>query len=102
MLKKMSGRCHDVITSITLYDPKRDVLNTSHESTLVYFKKVDDSALHEYVASCEPLDKAGAYGIQGKGSFLIDHIDGDYTNVVGLPMNKLLEMLQDIGAVMIY
>ncbi len=102
MLSKMSGRCHDVITSITLYDPKRESLTTSRESTLVYFKKTDESALREYVASGEPLDKAGAYGIQGKGRFLIDHIEGDYTNVVGLPMFKLLEMLQDAGAIMIY
>ncbi len=102
MLSKMSGRCHDVITSLTLYDPKRGTLSTSHESTLVYFKNTDDSALREYVASGEPMDKAGSYGIQGKGRFLIDHIDGDYTNVVGLPMFRLLDMLQNLGAIVIY
>ena len=99
MLKKMSGRCHDVITSITLYDLKRETFTSCRVSTLVYFKTVDDSALREYVATGEPLDKAGSYGIQGKGAFLIDHIDGSFSNVVGLPMEELLSMLEENGAV---
>ena len=99
MLKKMSGRCHDVITSITLYDLKRETFTSCRVSTLVYFKTVDDSALHGYVATGEPLDKAGSYGIQGKGAFLIDHIDGSFSNVVGLPMEELLSMLEENGAV---
>ena len=99
MLKKMSGRCHDVITSITLYDLKRDSFTAFRVLTQVFFKTVDDSALHEYVATGEPLDKAGSYGIQGKGAFLIDHIDGSYTNVVGLPMEELITVLEENGAV---
>ena len=68
-----------------------------HEPTDVTFKQLDDEPIAAYVATGEPLDKAGAYGIQGLGAALVDHIEGDFDNVVGLPMAKLTAKLTALG-----
>ena len=71
------------------------ILNDS-EMTEVYFSDIDDEEIFEYIKSKEPMDKAGAYGIQGKGGVFVNKINGCYYNVVGLPLNKLNNMLKKI------
>jgi len=95
MLRKLSGRWHTVSTAM--------VLSISHKkieavvTTKVHFRKLDTKTIKTYVATGEPLDKAGAYGIQGLGGLFIDQIVGDYYNVVGLPLPKLEEILEKNG-----
>ena len=91
MLKKLSGREHTVYTGVTL--AKGENVNTFSVATKVYFYELSDEEILEYIKSGEPMDKAGAYGIQGKGCIFIEKIDGDYFNVVGLPVSRLKKEL---------
>lgn len=91
MLHELSGKTHQVITGVCIIH-NDDVL-TFAESTDVTFKQLSGDEISNYVATGEPLDKAGAYGIQGIGKVLVDHIDGDYNNVVGLPVARLQRAL---------
>jgi septum formation protein len=84
MLRALAGQRHEVITAICLKRGERLVVDVS--STAVWFAPLSDTEIAEYVASGEPMDKAGAYGIQGLASRFIERIDGSYTNVVGLPV----------------
>jgi septum formation protein len=84
MLRALSGRRHEVITAICIRLDDRVVRDIA--STSVWFAPLSDGEIADYVASGEPMDKAGAYGIQGLASKFIDRIDGSYTNVVGLPV----------------
>lgn len=97
MLKELSGRTHSVLTGVTLIctDDAGGVMKetTFHESTSVTFHSLGTEQIREYVATGEPMDKAGSYAIQGKGAALIASIDGDYENVVGLPVKRLLDTL---------
>lgn len=95
MLRRLSGRMHRVHTGLTLVSD-RAVL-TEHETTAVYFRALSDVEISRYISTGEPMDKAGAYGIQGLGALLVDRIDGDYYNVVGLPLTHLYKMLASIG-----
>ena len=91
-LKKMKNRSHSVITGVCLLEKSGDIIISKkclHEVTSVYFKDYSDSELRSYVKTDEPYDKAGGYAIQGIFSKYIDHIDGDYDNVVGLPWKKI-------------
>lgn len=95
MLKSLSGRKHDVYTGYCLLR-ERDAFTVSKSvRTEVYFKELDDDLIKRYIATGEPMDKAGAYGIQGKGSLLVEKIDGDYFNVVGLPISSLCDTLKN-------
>lgn len=87
MLKSLSGRYHSVFTGVTLITPDDSV--TFSVETKVKFFELTDEQINDYVATGECDDKAGAYGIQGKGSLLVEKIDGDYFNVVGLPISTL-------------
>ncbi len=91
MLTKLSGNCHTVCSAISLQQTNGPLF-TDYELTEVYFNKIEKSRLIEYISTKEPLDKAGAYGIQGAGGFLVDRIEGNLDNVIGLPM-KLLNIL---------
>ncbi|MBC7531532.1 MAG: septum formation inhibitor Maf [Oligoflexus sp.] len=96
MLSSMSGRSHKVITAVALVGDRagqvyRDCFAVE---TLVYFKQLSPAEIAYYVQTKEPLDKAGAYGIQGIGGFLVRSIQGSYSNVVGLPLVELAEALQ--------
>lgn len=91
MLKRLSGREHTVYTGVTL--AKGEEISTFSVATKVYFYELSDEEILEYIKSGEPMDKAGAYGIQGKGSVFIEKIDGDYFNVVGLPVSRLKKEL---------
>lgn len=95
MLRALSGRRHQVYTGLTvLRGAARD---TQHESTEVSFRPLASQEIACYVATGEPMDKAGAYGIQGYGALLVDGIWGDYYNVMGLPVCRLGQMLARLG-----
>ncbi len=97
MLQMLSGKRHSVITGFTIMDLlSRKTLSRSVE-TNVYFKKLTAKEITEYVRSGEPLDKAGAYAVQGLGAVFIKKIDGDYFNVMGLPLYALTESLKKFG-----
>jgi septum formation protein len=89
ILSKLSGKCHSVFTGLTLLDSGRDRWHQMYEESRVCFNLFDDDAIRAYIATGEPLDKAGAYGIQGMGGFLVDSVEGNVDNVVGLPMTAL-------------
>lgn len=91
ILLRLSGNKHVVCTAVALVSSK-ELLASGYELTDVYFNLVSEDAITDYVNSGEPMDKAGAYGIQGKGGFLVDRIEGELDNVIGLP-RSLLEKL---------
>jgi septum formation protein len=95
-LKKLSGRTHQVYTGITLINKSTGKTISDYDLTEVKFNQLDERKIQKYIATGEPMDKAGAYGIQGMGSFLVDHIEGSLNNVIGLPTEKLQEMLSRI------
>lgn len=92
MLRALSGREHHVFSGVTVVKNGRFL--TQHEETAVYFRPLTEEEIDWYVSTGEPMDKAGAYGIQGMGIRFVSRIEGDYTNVVGLPVCRLLSMLQ--------
>jgi len=94
MLKSFSGREHEVYTGICLMRVSDGKTYCTSQSTKVYFKDLTDEQIRAYIATGEPMDKAGAYGIQGKGTVLVSKIDGDYNNVVGLGTSLLCEALK--------
>ena len=97
ILKKLSGKEHSVMTGITLLRTSDAKCETVYEETKVRFKELADDEIISYIKTGEPKDKAGAYGIQGIGSMLIEKIDGDYNNVVGLPITRIYQELKKIG-----
>lgn len=96
MLRLLSGRTHRVITGCAIYKGNKKL--TFSDVTEVEFYPLSNEEIKAYIITGEPADKAGAYGIQGKGSLLIKGIRGDYFNVVGLPVAKLSRALKDIQA----
>jgi septum formation protein len=96
MLRKLSGKPHRVYTGVSVLNPDTGEYLTRHEETTVWFRELDDETIEAYVGTGEPLDKAGAYGIQGKGGALVERIEGSYSNVVGLPMGLVREMLDRV------
>jgi len=95
MLRLLSGRKHDVITAVCLRGENFEDIRS--ETTVVDFSTMTESEIREYVATGEPLDKAGAYAIQGTASRWIAGIEGDYNNVVGLPVDLVKRMLREHG-----
>lgn len=98
MLRKLSGVSHEVITGYAVYDRERDGLLCKAVVTKVVFKPLRDEEISAYVATGCPMDKAGAYAIQGGAAYMVERIDGSYTNVVGLPLCEVVEDLRRIGA----
>jgi septum formation protein len=117
MLRMLSGRVHQVITGVCLASPsglgnsaasskapnirqgpEKYEVRTSSETTLVTFTALADAEIRDYVATGEPMDKAGAYAIQGIASRWIPRIEGDYSNVVGLPVARVYRMLRELNA----
>lgn len=96
MLTRLSGRSHKVITGVAVRYRGRELYKDCVTSVL--FRRLSVQEIREYVATGEPLDKAGAYGIQGRGALLVEKIDGCYNNVVGLPLTVLYEMFKELGA----
>lgn len=97
MLKLLSGRTHQVYSGIALYNTFSKKLVRDYVITDVTFSSLSDETIIKYIDTGEPMDKAGAYGIQGFGGVFVERINGCYYNVVGLPINKLNSMLRDMG-----
>ncbi|PQV65320.1 septum formation protein [Abditibacterium utsteinense] len=95
MLQKMRGKTHRVYSGVCVRCGTKERL--SHQITRVTFGDFSDEFIAAYVQTGEPMDKAGAYAAQGKGALLIEKIEGDYFNVVGLPLGKLSVLLRDFG-----
>ncbi len=93
MLKAMSGNIHTVYTGVTIIDTANNRTDTFYEETKVEFYEVTDEEIRNYIATGDPMDKAGSYGVQGRGCFLVKRIEGDYFTVVGLPIAHLLKEL---------
>ena len=95
MLRKLQGRTHQVVTSVALVSG--ETVHQATDVTNVVFRRMDDAFLEAYIATGEPMDKAGAYGIQGYGAALVERIDGDFFSVMGLPIRLVLELLERAG-----
>ena len=95
MLKQLSGKTHKVLTGIAVSYAGEMLAEVCE--TKVVFRDLTDEEIKKYVATGEPLDKAGAYGIQGKGAVLVEKIDGCYNNVVGLPLTRMQLILAKLG-----
>jgi septum formation protein len=97
MLGRMSGRRHRVVTGFTILDTETGKAVSKAVETKVYFRKLDSEEIEAYLKTGEPLDKAGAYAIQGMGALLVEKIEGDYYNVIGLPLSSLARELKRFG-----
>ncbi len=97
MIRRLSGREHQVITGIAVVDAATADSRSDSVSTDVRFAPLSDQVIDRYVATGEPMDKAGGYGIQGYAALLVESIRGDYNNVVGLPVRRLAELLGEFG-----
>ncbi|MHB1391937.1 MAG: Maf family protein [Clostridia bacterium] len=97
MLKKLSGKQHLVLSGLCIINTATGESLTVHESTRVKMKELSDAEITAYINTGEPVDKAGAYAIQGMGSLFVEGIEGDYFNIVGLPLFRLGKMLERFG-----
>jgi septum formation protein len=97
ILRRLSGRSHEVWTAVQVRQAASATSESFHEVSRVQFRDLDDRAIRNYLTKIDPLDKAGAYAAQGDGKDIIERIDGSYTNVVGLPMEKTSRALRAFG-----
>jgi len=97
VLKKLSGNTHEVVTAVAMMNLSQNIEFAFADVTEVRFKKLESSEIEWYVESGEPMDKAGSYGIQGKGSIFIDRIEGDFFNVMGFPISRFYDKLKELG-----
>ena len=95
MLRSLSGRSHQVYTGVCLIKGDEEILR--YNMSEVIFRSMTEEEIDAYVATREPMDKAGAYGAQGKGALFVERIEGDFFNVMGLPLCTLGEMLNRLG-----
>jgi len=95
MLSMLSGREHTVITAIAVARGRK--LRSAVEEVRVRFRRLREDEIDAYIATGEPMDKAGAYGIQGYGATIVECIEGDYFSVMGLPLARLVDLLRDLG-----
>ena len=95
MIKLLSGKTHYVITGFALINLSLDKKVIDHQISKVTFKELSNDCIKDYIQTKESLDKAGAYGIQGYGALLVNNIEGDYFNIVGLPISKISDCLKD-------
>lgn len=96
ILKSLEGRKHSVYSGIVVINTAKNVIKQESLATEVTFSEISDDEILKYIKTGEPLDKAGAYGIQGMGGIFVKEIKGCYYNVVGLPLNKLKCMLEEV------
>lgn len=99
MLAKLSGKTHTVFTGVTVLRGKD--FFTEFERTCVHFRELSEREIRAYIETGEPMDKAGAYGAQGIGSLFVESIEGDFFNVMGLPLCRLSKMLEKMGVSLI-
>lgn len=97
MLKSLSRRSHEVITAFSFININKNISYSDYEITKVYFKNLTDDEINWYINTKEPMDKAGAYGIQGKGAFFVEKIEGDFFSVMGFPLGKFVRFLNKTG-----
>ncbi len=97
MLRRLSGNSHWVYTGVALYDPKRKCVGKDWDCTKVDFGALDDDEISWYVSTGEPMDKAGAYALQGAGAFFVKRLEGDYSSVIGLPLPKVYGLFKSAG-----
>jgi len=97
MLRSLSGRRHTVYTGVAIL--KGTMKSVYAEKSNVFFRELSDSEITSYVETGEPMDKAGAYGAQGRGAVFIERIEGDFFNVMGLPLCRLFIMLKEFGVI---
>lgn len=97
ILRRLSGRAHEVWTAVRICHGAQSKSESFQEMSRVHFRMLDDAAIRTYLAKIDPLDKAGAYAAQGRGREIIERIQGSYTNVVGLPMEKTTAVLRSFG-----
>ena len=97
ILQRLSGHAHEVWTAVRIVDRARGKSRSFHEMSRVHFRTLSEDAIRNYLAKIDPLDKAGAYAAQGDGKDIIEKIEGSYTNVVGLPMEKTGRALGAFG-----
>jgi septum formation protein len=97
ILRLLSGRRHHVVSAVAVQHRIRGVRLADSVVTAVWFRPLGDEEIAAYIATGEPLDKAGAYGIQGRAALFVDRIEGDYFNVVGLPLLRLAALLEQAG-----
>lgn len=97
MLQKLSGKKHQVITGYAIIDQVNHKIINEAIASDVYFKKLTDREIKNYIATGEPLEKAGGYAIQGRGTIFIDKVAGDYNNIVGLPLRNIAEYFKKIN-----
>jgi len=95
MLGKLAGRDHLVVTAVSV--AARGAIHDRRDVTRVWFRSLSEETIKSYVATGEPMDKAGSYGVQGYGSVLVDRIEGDYFSVMGLPVRLVIELLEEVG-----
>jgi len=97
MLRRLQSDVHEVYTGVAVVDTGTGRVLADHEKTRVFFRAVEEEEIRRYVATGEPLDKAGAYAIQGLAAVFVKGLEGCYTNVVGLPLARLAGMLKQFG-----
>ena len=95
MLTALSGRTHQVMTGVTVLRGDRAI--TATEITDIHFREISSREIRRYIATGEPMDKAGSYGIQGGAALFVEKLQGDYYNVMGLPVCRLLQMLRELA-----
>ncbi|HYW31922.1 MAG TPA: Maf family protein [Gemmatimonas sp.] len=95
MLRRLSGRTHTVFTAVAV--SRGGETRSGVEEVDVTFRTLDDATIEGYIATGEPMDKAGAYGVQGYGATIVERVEGDYFAVMGLPMGRLVALLRDAG-----
>ena len=98
-LRKLSGKTHNVISGICVINKYSNKIVTKAVVTKVKFRKLNEKLIKQYIDSKEPLNKAGSYGIQGKGAILIEAVNGDYYNIVGLPLTTLAKILEGMKVI---
>lgn len=97
ILQKLSNRSHNVITAFSFINRSKNISIVDVAITKVYFKELSMEMIDWYIASGEPMDKAGAYGIQDKGAIFVEKIEGDFFTVMGFPIEKFMERLNELG-----
>jgi septum formation protein len=97
MLNMLNGKENDIITGVTIIDTTNNHIVSFHEITKVFMKQMSSETIEAYIDTGEPLERAGGYSLQEKGAILVEKIDGDFFNAMGLPLNRLAEELKDFG-----
>lgn len=97
MLRELSGKSHEVITAFSIININKNIYYSDAEITKVFFNEITDSEIKWYIETKEPFDKAGSYGIQGKGALFVNKIEGDFFSVMGFPLGKFLRALKKLN-----